>query len=192
MTQWLFSNLDLSHLRMAVATEIDQHRKSVRPVPHHLVNLEELAAKLTAIAESTARLYDENDKEDVVCERLLVTLVPFNVNESWDTPYTVIPYRGKLAVVCRDTLRPVNEQLYKHPTHAYRACRRLNADYWENEAVSESQLSSIRKLCEEMSKPEPESLTTLTYASARRLIQQLTIEYKSRTCTEAKQQTQIN
>jgi hypothetical protein len=44
--------------------------------------------------------------------------------------------------------------------------------------VSEQQLSSIRKLCEHLSKPEPENITSLTFLSARKVIQQLTNEYK--------------
>ena len=49
--------------------------------------------------------------------------------------------------------------------------------------ISEQQLSSIRKLCEHLSKPEPENITSLTFLSARKVIQQLTTEYK-----EARQQ----
>src|SRR5262249_3254316 len=45
-------------------------------------------------------------------------------------------------------------------------------------SISEQQLSSIRKLCEHLSKPEPENLTSLTFLSARKVIQQLTAEYK--------------
>jgi hypothetical protein len=44
--------------------------------------------------------------------------------------------------------------------------------------VSEQQLSSIRKLCEHLSKPEPENMASLTFLSARKVIQQLTTEYK--------------
>jgi len=44
--------------------------------------------------------------------------------------------------------------------------------------ISEQQLSSIRKLCEHLSKPEPEDITSLTFLSARKVIQQLTTEYK--------------
>lgn len=174
--QWILSILDLSHLSMSVATEIESHKQG-RIVEHHLRNLEELAAKLAAIRENIARVYsDENDMDGEPCERLLVTLIDQQYSDWWDEePYTVIPVGEKYAVVCKDTLRPVNEQLYKHSTHAYRACRRLNADYRENEAVSE-QLGSIRKLCEELNKPEPENITGLTYASARKLIQKLTAE----------------
>ena len=44
--------------------------------------------------------------------------------------------------------------------------------------ISEQQLSSIRKLCQHLSKPEPENITSLTFLSARKVIQQLTAEYK--------------
>jgi hypothetical protein len=45
-------------------------------------------------------------------------------------------------------------------------------------SISEQQLSSIRKLCEHLGKPEPENITALTFLSARKVIQQLTTEYK--------------
>lgn len=133
--QWLFSNLDLSHLQMAMTTEIDLHRNSARPVPHHLKNLEELAAKLAAIREGTGREYD--DEEDMVgtpCEQLLVTLIPKDY-ERWEEPYTVIPVGAKWAAAHKESLeRPVGEKLYTQRTHAYRACRRLNTAFWENKA----------------------------------------------------------
>lgn len=53
--------------------------------------------------------------------------------------------------------------------------------------ISEQQLSSIRKLCEHLSKPEPENITSLTFLSARKVIQQLTAEYK-----EARQQNKAS
>lgn len=49
----------------------------------------------------------------------------------------------------------------------------------ETEAtVTEQQLSSIRKLCEYLGKPEPENVTALSFLGARKVIQQLTAEYK--------------
>jgi hypothetical protein len=45
-------------------------------------------------------------------------------------------------------------------------------------SISEQQLSSIRKLCEHLGKPEPENVTSLTFLDARKVIQQLTAEYK--------------
>ena len=44
--------------------------------------------------------------------------------------------------------------------------------------ISEQQLSSIRKLCQYLSKPEPAELTTMSFLAARKVIQQLTAEYK--------------
>ncbi len=49
-------------------------------------------------------------------------------------------------------------------------------------SVTEQQLSSIRKLCERLDKPEPQNVTTLSFVDARRVIRELTAEYK-----EAKQ-----
>ena len=45
-------------------------------------------------------------------------------------------------------------------------------------AATEQQLTSIRKLCQSLGKPEPENQETMSYASARELIQQLSIEYR--------------
>lgn len=45
-------------------------------------------------------------------------------------------------------------------------------------AVTEQQLSSIRKLHEHLGKAEPENVTSLSYAGAKKLIQQLTTEYR--------------
>lgn len=45
-------------------------------------------------------------------------------------------------------------------------------------AISEQQLSSIRKLCEYLRRPEPENLTALSFLNARKIIQQLTADYK--------------
>jgi hypothetical protein len=47
-----------------------------------------------------------------------------------------------------------------------------------NTAISERQLSSIRKLCEVLGKAEPDNVTTISSLSAKKLIQQLTAEYR--------------
>ena len=44
--------------------------------------------------------------------------------------------------------------------------------------VTEQQLNSIRKLCEHLGKAEPDNVTTISYLSAKKLIQQLTAEYR--------------
>jgi hypothetical protein len=45
-------------------------------------------------------------------------------------------------------------------------------------AATEQQLSSIRKLCEHLGKPEPENAQSMSFASARELIAQLSQEYR--------------
>jgi hypothetical protein len=45
-------------------------------------------------------------------------------------------------------------------------------------AVTEQQISSIRKLCQHLGKNEPENVTSISYLSAKKIIQQLTAEYK--------------
>lgn len=51
----------------------------------------------------------------------------------------------------------------------------------ENEAetnATEQQISSIRKLCTHLGKSEPENVTSISFLAAKKLIQQLTAEYK--------------
>lgn len=135
--QWLLSYSDLGTLQNALGREASRMED---PALAHLVShkhqINELIEKIAAIMEATGRVYDENEKDDdgVISERLLVTLVPADPNERWDEPYTVIPSGKKWAVVYKETVRPVGEKLYTQATHAYRACRRLNAAFWENEA----------------------------------------------------------
>ena len=50
----------------------------------------------------------------------------------------------------------------------------------EEATATEQQLSSIRKLCERLGRPEPENPDTLSFNGARELIGQLTQEYRSR------------
>lgn len=60
---------------------------------------------------------------------------------------------------------------------------RMNAQ--EEAKVTEQQLSSIHKLCEHLGKSEPEGVTALGYLDAKKLINQLTAEYR-----ESKAQSQ--
>jgi hypothetical protein len=46
-------------------------------------------------------------------------------------------------------------------------------------ALTEQQLTSIRKLCEHLGKPEPENIASMSYASAKDLIAQLSQEYRA-------------
>ena len=116
------------------------------PALAHLVShkrqIDDLIEKITAIMVATGRVYDENDKDDdgTISERLLVSLVPADVNERWEEPYTVIPVGKRWAVVLKADpgQRPQGEKTHPHSTHAYRACRRLNAAYWENETHAET------------------------------------------------------
>ncbi len=48
----------------------------------------------------------------------------------------------------------------------------------DNDAVTEQQISSIRKLSEYLGKTEPESLSSMSNLEAKKLIQQLTVEYR--------------
>jgi hypothetical protein len=48
----------------------------------------------------------------------------------------------------------------------------------ENASATDQQLASIRKLCEHLGKSEPENVTSISYLGAKRLIQQLTAEYR--------------
>jgi hypothetical protein len=56
-----------------------------------------------------------------------------------------------------------------------------NATSAENAAdavATDQQVSSIRKLCEHLGKSEPEHIATISYLNAKKLIQQLTAEYR--------------
>lgn len=44
--------------------------------------------------------------------------------------------------------------------------------------VTEQQLNSIRKLCEHLGKSEPDNVAAISYLNAKKLIQQLTAEYR--------------
>ncbi len=54
-------------------------------------------------------------------------------------------------------------------------------------SVTEQQMASIRKLCEHLGKSEPENVTALSFLAARKVIQQLTAEYR-----EAKQHSKAS
>lgn len=47
-----------------------------------------------------------------------------------------------------------------------------------NESVTEQQLTSIRKLCDYLGKQEPEGVASMTFLEGKKLIQQLTAEYR--------------
>ena len=54
-------------------------------------------------------------------------------------------------------------------------------------SVTEQQLSSIRKLYERLGKAEPQDITALSFVDARKVIRELTAEYK-----EAKQNSKAS
>lgn len=51
--------------------------------------------------------------------------------------------------------------------------------------ATEQQLSSIRKLCEHLGKAEPQDATNMSFLSAKKLIQQLTTEYREQRQSKA-------
>jgi len=70
--------------------------------------------------------------------------------------------------------RIVDSPVDRHPVLASKNGGEQEAEL----AISEQQLSSIRKLCQHLGKPEPENVTSLSFLGARKVIQQLTAEYK--------------
>lgn len=56
-------------------------------------------------------------------------------------------------------------------------------------AITEQQLSSIRKLCEYLGRPEPENVATISNVSAKKLINLLTAEYRDLKQSQAKPAT---
>lgn len=140
--EWLFGYYDLGNIQRALLME---QTRMEDPTLAHLVShkrqINDLIEKITAIMVAAERDYGESEDENdgVISEQILVTLIPKDIHERWEEPYTVIPVGTKWAVVHKETLsRPVGEKLYTQSTHAYRACRRLNAAYWENEAHTET------------------------------------------------------
>jgi hypothetical protein len=141
--QWLFSYYDLGDIANALGREASRMED---PALAHLVShkrrINELLEKLTAIMVSAERDYGESTDENdgVISEQVLVTLIPQDVNERWDEPYTVVPIGEKWAAVHKETVeRPVGEKLYTQYTHAHRAKRRLNTAYWKNKARAEAE-----------------------------------------------------
>ena len=141
--QWLLSYYDLGNIGNALAREATRMED---PALSHLVShkrqINELIEKITAIMVATGRDYGDSsdDNDGIISEQILLTLIPKNINERWEEPYTVIPTGNKWTVVYKETLdRPVGEKLYTQATHAYRACRRLNNAFWENKARIEAE-----------------------------------------------------
>jgi len=54
----------------------------------------------------------------------------------------------------------------------------ISAEQAAESSVTEQQLASIRKLCEHLGKDTPENVTSISFLSAKKLIHQLTTEYK--------------
>ena len=69
-----------------------------------------------------------------------------------------------------------------HPVTAPRPgeVRNTSTQPADDAAATEQQLSSIRKLCERLGKPEPENLDTMRFLAAKELISNLTQEYRNR------------
>ena len=82
---------------------------------------------------------------------------------------TSSPGSGRKAIV------PVRSAAASTNGNSYRAAP-VQSD--PNAPASEQQLASIRKLCEHLGKPEPEKPETMSYASAKELIAQLSQEYR--------------
>src|SRR6266849_1990598 len=82
---------------------------------------------------------------------------------------TSSPGSGRKAIV------PVRSAAANTNGNSYRAAP-VQSD--PNAPASEQQLANIRKLCEHLGKPEPEKPETMSYASAKELIAQLSQEYR--------------
>jgi hypothetical protein len=141
--QWLFSYYDLGNIQDALGREASRiEAPELAHLVSHRRQINELIEKITAIMVATERDYGEScdENDGVISEQVLVTLIPKDINERWDEPYTVVPAGAKWAVVHKETIeRPVGEKLYTQYTHAHRAKRRLNVAFWENKAHAEAE-----------------------------------------------------
>lgn len=79
-------------------------------------------------------------------------------------------------------VRPVSNgngsQPVATPTTPTTPATPATTDTNDDAAVTEQQIASIRKLCEHLGKAEPDNVTAISYGSAKKLIQQLTAEYR--------------
>lgn len=66
----------------------------------------------------------------------------------------------------------------QHPNGSGSAREPQSADSEAQGTITEQQLASIRKLCDYLGKPLPENADALSFLEARRVLQQLTAEYK--------------
>jgi hypothetical protein len=73
------------------------------------------------------------------------------------------------------TVRPTAANGNGHPSHP---ATPTAAEIEPDTTATEQQLTSIRKLCEHLGKPEPENANSMSYASAKELIAQLSQEYR--------------
>jgi len=70
------------------------------------------------------------------------------------------------------TVRPAATNSNGHPATP------TTSEIAPDTAATEQQLTSIRKLCEHLGKPEPENADSMSYATAKELIAQLSQEYR--------------
>lgn len=78
-------------------------------------------------------------------------------------------------------LAPVRPNVVANNGSGYTSNTVHSADIPDNASdalLTEQQLSSIRKLCEHLGKAEPDNVTSISYLNAKKLIQQLTAEYR--------------
>jgi hypothetical protein len=92
--------------------------------------------------------------------------------DEWDEAHRIVdsPVDRHSALASKNSSDGSRVESYGYPNRS--------SEQEETLPISEQQLSSIRKLCQHLSKPEPENVTSLTFLNARKVIQQLTAEYK--------------
>lgn len=72
-----------------------------------------------------------------------------------------------------------NHQAAATPSPTDQAAAPVQESLVDQAPITEQQIDSIRKLCGYMSKTEPDGLTALSYGYAKKLIPQLTAEYRA-------------
>ncbi len=130
--QWIFSDLDLLTLILALQTDIQETERSDDFSSSEKVELiskrHELAHRLQDVRNAFRKdtFYDEETGPNTWLERdqAVLRMTP----KPGDEPYTVVPWGPDRWVIVEraNPGRPVNEHIYTQKTHAYRKKRELN------------------------------------------------------------------
>ncbi|SRR6266487_83194 len=124
---WIFSDLDLMRLQMALHTDIQVTEQSHDWTPQEkqelVSNLGELADRIREIRNAFRKDVDP-DSQWSERDQAVVRIAP----KPEDELYAVVPWGPDRWVIVEkaNPSRPINEHIYTQKTHAYRKKRELN------------------------------------------------------------------